>query len=70
MSNPCLLVGQTSIQETVSWSGDTSVSPMVNTELFTVLSPLLDHLHTLWELSLTAEPLVVQVLEDLLKIVF
>lgn len=51
---------QTSIQETVSWSGDTSVSPMVNTELFTVLSPLLDHLHTLWELSLTAEPLVVQ----------
>ena len=30
------------------------------TELFTVLSPLLEHLHTLWELALTAEPLVVQ----------
>ena len=32
----------------------------VSTELFSVMSPLLDHLHTLWELSLTAEPLVVQ----------
>lgn len=52
---------QTSIQETVSWSGSgVSMSVSTSTELFTVLSPLLDHLHTLWELSLTAEPLVVQ----------
>ena len=50
---------QTSIQETVSWSGE-SASVTVSTELFSVMSPLLDHLHTLWELSLTAEPLVVQ----------
>jgi len=53
---------QTSIQETVSWTGSgvsmSSVSS--STELFTVLSPLLEHLHTLWELALTAAPLVVQ----------
>ena len=51
----------TSIHETVSWSGSSvSVSMSASTELFSVLSPLLDHLHTLWELALTAEPLVVQ----------
>ena len=53
---------QTSIQETVSWTGSgVSMSSVSScTELFTVLSPLLEHLHTLWELALTAEPLVVQ----------
>ena len=52
---------QTSIQETVSWTGSgVSVAVSSSTELFTVLSPLLDHLHTLWELALTGEPLVVQ----------
>ena len=55
---------QTSIQETVSYSGagaaPVSAVASAATELFLVISPLLDHLHTLWELSLTAEPLVVQ----------
>jgi len=48
--------------ETVTISSTAPMVPLspLDTELFPVLLPLLDHLHTLWELSLTAEPLVVQ----------
>jgi len=47
-------------QETVSLAGSSAAAASCHTELFTVLRPLLDHLHSLWELALTAEPLVVQ----------
>jgi len=48
--------------ETVTISSSAPLCPLtpLDTELFPVLLPLLEHLHTLWELSLTAEPLVVQ----------
>ena len=50
----------TAQQETVSLAGSSAAAATCHTELFTVLRPLLDHLHSLWELALTAEPLVVQ----------
>jgi len=48
--------------ETVTISSSAPLCPLssLETELFPILLPLLDHLHTLWELALTAEPLVVQ----------
>lgn len=46
---------------TVSSSGPLCPLPAIETgSLFSVLLPLLDSVHTLWELALTAEPLVVQ----------
>jgi len=48
--------------ETVTVSSSAPMSPLslLDTELFLVLLPMLEHLHILWELSLSAEPLVVQ----------
>ena len=43
--------------ETVTVSGGGGTSPLP--DLFPTLLPLLDHLHCLWELVLTGEPLVV-----------
>jgi len=45
--------------ETVTISSSMPLTPLPESDLFTVLLPLLDHLHNLWELVLTAEPLVV-----------
>ena len=51
----------TQYQETITCSGAAvTASLSTSTELATVLFPLLEHLHTLWELVLTAQPLVVQ----------
>ena len=51
----------TQYQETVTCSGAAvTASLSTSTELATVLFPLLEHLHILWELVLTAQPLVVQ----------
>lgn len=49
-------------QETVTISSSAPLCPlsMESGSLFSVLLPLLDSVHTLWELALTAEPLVVQ----------
>merc|ERR1719228_2428748 len=50
-------------QETVTVSSSGPLCPLPSleaTSLFSVLLPLLDSVHTLWELSLSAEPLVVQ----------
>jgi hypothetical protein len=52
-----------SCQETVTVSSAGPLCPLPAQEaasLFSVLLPLLESLHTLWELALTAEPLVVQ----------
>jgi len=49
-------------QETVTVSSSGPLVPLPSldsTSLFSVLLPLLESLHTLWELALTAEPLVV-----------
>ena len=49
-------------QETVTVSSSGPLCPLPSleaTSLFSVLLPLLDSVHTLWELALTAEPLVV-----------
>ena len=48
--------------ETVIIYSSASLCPLsfLDTKLFPLLLPLLDNLHILWELSLTAEPLVVQ----------
>lgn len=48
--------------ETVTISSSAPLCPISpsDTELFPILLPLLEHLHTLWELALSAEPLVVQ----------
>ena len=50
-------------QETVTVSSTGPLHPLPSLEagsFFSVLLPLLDSLHTLWELALTAEPIVVQ----------
>jgi len=56
--------GGESSQETCTISSPGPLTPLGSSEagsgLFSVLLPLLDSLHTLWELALTAEPLVVQ----------
>ena len=53
--------GGESCCETVSLSVSPGCLPLSGPpDLFSLLLPLLEHLHTLWELSLTAEPLVVQ----------
>ena len=48
-------------QETVSISSEGDLMPSIpdGVDLFTCLLPVVEHMHTLWELVLTAEPLVI-----------
>merc|ERR1719318_2381308 len=56
----CAGEGASTTRGSVSSSGPLVPLPSLDsTSLFSVLLPLLESLHTLWELALTAEPLVV-----------
>lgn len=57
---PCQTISQSLIDANTSINGEYSVLPSVaDTRLFEIMLPVLSHIYLLWELVLTAEPLIV-----------